>query len=306
MKIIDEPQESEIIKPRKPFLALFLSFVIPGWGQLYNGEAKKGALLFGIMYLSPWLFGMTKLTSSFWGLAALLILEVLWRIYGMVDAYRSAKKRFDYQPKTYNYWTVYLLLIIMYIAFLSVVEFKYMTGVESFTIPTPSSEPTIHKGDFLISDLRAYYNKEVAYGDIVSFELEDGLQCLYRVIALPNDEISIENHIPIVNGLKFSTTSIEQWTVDKGHYTEVIELLEEVLPNGHRHQIYRDNRVSRDSEMELMIVPEGNYFLMGDNRHNAADSRYKGTIRREQIQGQIIYAYWGASLDRMGVDFREQ
>lgn len=305
MKIIDEPQEPEIIKPRKPFLALFLSLMIPGWGQLYNGQAKKAAILCGLMYLMPLIWGVTRFSTLLWGLMILLGIEIGLRIYGMVDAYREAKQLQDYKPKAYNTWQVQFLIFTAYFAFITMVEVKDLVRLESFNIPTPSSEPTIQVGDYIMSDLAAYNNTKIAYGDIVSFEHEGG-KWMYRVVALPNDEISIENHIPIVNGVKFSTTSLEQWTVDKGHYTDEIELLEEVLPNGHRHQIYRDNRGAENSEMDLMTVPEGSYFLMGDNRSNAMDSRIIGTTRREQIQGQIIYAYWGASMDRMGVDFREQ
>lgn len=307
MKIIDAPQEQELIKPRKPFLALFLSLIIPGWGQLYNGRAKKAAILYGLMYLMPLIWGLTRLSTLFWGMVFLFGFEVILRIYAMVDAYKEAKQLYNYKPKTYNTWQVQFLLFTGYIAFVSMVEVKDLVKVESFRIPTPSNEPTIQVGDFLMSDLAAYDNAEISYGDIVAFEHQEG-QWMYRIIALPNDVIAIENHIPIINGVTCAIQNIENFTVDRGQMGGVVEveLLEEVLPNGHRHEIYRDKTEYTSNNMELMTVPEGSYFLMGDNRSNVMDSRIIGVVRREQIKGRIIYTYWGASMDRMNVDFREQ
>lgn len=308
MKIIDEPQEPEIIKPRKPFLALFLSLIIPGWGQWYNGQAKKAAVLYGLMYLIPLIWGLTRLSTLFWGIMVLLGFEIVLRIYAIVSAYREAKKLHDYKPKSYNTWQVQFLLFTGYIAFVSMVEVKDIIRVESFKIPTPSSEPTIQIGDFIMSDLAAYNNAEIAYGDIVSFEHEGG-KWMFRVVALPNDAIAIENHIPIINNVACSVQHLEDIRVDRGLRMGgmvEIELLEEVLPNGHRHQIYRDKRGRLSDDMELMIVPEGSYFMMGDNRSNATDSRFIGTITRAQIKGRIVYAYWGASMDRMNVNFRDK
>jgi signal peptidase I len=282
--------------------------MIPGWGQLYNGHPKKAVVLYGLMYLIPLIWGLTRLSTLFWGMMVLFGFEIALRIYVMIDAYKEAKKLHDYKPKSYNTWQVQFLLLTGYIAFVSMVEVKDIIRVESFKMPTPSSEPTIQVGDFVMSDLAAYNNREIAYGDIVSFEYEGGIW-MYRVVALPNDAIAIENHIPIINGVACSVQHLENITVDRGIRMGgmvEIELLEEVLPNGHRHQIYRDKRGHINDDMESMTVPEGSYFMMGDNRSNATDSRFIGTITRAQIQGRIIYAYWGASMDRMNVNFRDK
>lgn len=308
MNIIDEPKEQDLIKPRKPFVALFLSLLIPGWGQLYNGQVKRGAFLYVMMYVLLLIWGITRLSTLFWGMVILVGLEIILRIYAMGDAYQGAKKRQDYQPKAYNTWYTQLLLLVGYVVFVNMIEVKDIIRVESFKIPTPSSEPTIKVGDFIISDLAAYNNSEVAYGDIVSFEHEGG-RWMFRIIALPNDAIAIENHIPIINGVACEVQHLEDFTVNRGRRMGGIvgvELLEEVLPNGHRHQIYRDKGRFNSDNMDLMAVPEGSYFLMGDNRSNATDSRVFGVVRREQIKGQIIYAYWGASKDRMNLDFRDR
>ncbi len=48
------------------------------------------------------------------------------------------------------------------------------------------------------------------------------------------------------------------------------------------------------------------YYLLGDNRDDAADSRYIGSIKRHDILGRIIYSYWGKTTDRINIDFRDK
>jgi signal peptidase I len=58
--------------------------------------------------------------------------------------------------------------------------------------------------------------------------------------------------------------------------------------------------------MAKKLIPENEYFLMGDNRDNAFDSRFIGTIKKEDILGRVIYSYWGNTSDRINIDFRLQ
>lgn len=83
----------------------------------------------------------------------------------------------------------------------------------------------------------------------------------------------------------------------------------EELPNGHKYLIYKFRQPydSLKANIRNIVVPSGSYYLLGDNRDNAADSRYEGFISEDSIKGRIIYSYWGrAATERMNIDFTDK
>ena len=60
------------------------------------------------------------------------------------------------------------------------------------------------------------------------------------------------------------------------------------------------------ANIKNIVVPSDSYYLLADNRDNAADSRYEGFISEERIKGRIIYSYWGNTMARMNIDFRDK
>jgi len=55
-----------------------------------------------------------------------------------------------------------------------------------------------------------------------------------------------------------------------------------------------------------MTIPPNCYYLLGDNRDNAMDSRYVGVVNKDEIKGKIVYSYWGKTYDRINIDFRNE
>jgi signal peptidase I len=84
---------------------------------------------------------------------------------------------------------------------------------------------------------------------------------------------------------------------------------EEELPNGHKHLIYKFKQPydSAKTNFKDIAVPSDSYYLLGDNRDNAADSRYEGFVSRDRIKGRIVYSYWGRTgTKRMNIDFTDK
>lgn len=137
------------------------------------------------------------------------------------------------------------------------------------------------------------------YADLVIFEFirnDDMISTegsvIFRIVGLPGDSIAIENHICIINGKK-NHCSFVQKIKNKECYVEELEYLnecEEIFPNGEVVSIYcHDTKFSNIlSDVPVISIPEDHYFLMGDFRSNAYDSRYLGVIPKDKIIGKII------------------
>jgi signal peptidase I len=302
---IDEQPTTITTKPRNSFIAFLLSLLFPGLGQAYNGQPKKAVIFFGLLLLFPLLFGLTRGSTFFYGLLSLFVIELALRIYIIIDGVKNAKRQKEYILKPYNTWYYHLLIAIGMLAVLMVYDISTMLGIQTFKIPTTSNNPTFQLGDWLVADMRAYKNSEPNYGDIVVYSRPDGQIYTFRVIGRPNDRIELIDNIVSINGKQSKATFIKETTNDK---MPVIEF-EEELPNGHKHLIYKF-KVPYDrtkTNIKDIVVPSDSYYLMGDNRDNAADSRYEGFISKDRIKGRIIYSYWGRTgTNRMNIDFTDK
>lgn len=143
--------------------------------------------------------------------------------------------------------------------------------LESRVVPTPSMVPTIEVQDRFLSNKTAYWFRKPERYQIVVFKppLEAGskLDFVKRIIGLPGEKISVHNGVVYIN--------------DKP--------LEEPYITPDRAPI---------AEYSPHIIPEGNLFVMGDNRNNSEDSRFWGTIPIKNIKGQAWLRFW--PLSRIG------
>ena len=167
-------------------------------------------------------------------------------------------------------------------------------------VPTGSMKPTIVEGDRIFVNKLAY-DLKVPYttwhlaqwgnprrGDIVVFYSPENSQRLVkRVIGLPGDTIAMLDNILFVNGVP---QGYENWDnaadgvlVDSDFPMNqlFIENLE-----GRKHPVRLGATGSFMGSFAPVTVPTGNYFMMGDNRNNSADSRFFGFVERRQIVGR--------------------
>lgn len=130
-------------------------------------------------------------------------------------------------------------------------------------VPTASMETTIMTGDRLFGNRLAYKNADPARGDIVIFKFPDDEKQLFikRIIGMPGDTVEMIEGVVYINGSALDEPYLA--TVPYGDYGPV-------------------------------TVPEGAYFMMGDNRNNSADSRYwkQPFVYREKILGKAVFCYF--------------
>jgi signal peptidase I len=213
---------------------------------------------------------------------------------------------------------VYALLIAL---FLRVLFFQ------PFTIPSASMEPNLYEGDYIIVSKFSYgysrhsipfspplfdgriLGKSPQRGDVVVFKLpRDGhTDYVKRVIGLPGDRIQMKAGLLYLNGVQVKREQLPSIREDSGYgFSRDVARFRETLPGG---RSFLTNDFGTDNDLDntdLFVVPEGHYFMMGDNRDNSSDSRVPpesggvGYVPAENLVGkaQIILLSWnhGATI----------
>jgi signal peptidase I len=181
--------------------------------------------------------------------------------------------------------------------------FLTTTLVQGFEIPTGSMEGTLLVGDRLLVNKQAYAKsdalsrvilpyREPERGDIIVFRFPLDLNQAYvkRVIGVPGDRIRLENRKLILNGQPVDEPYVSKRLAGSEPYRDNFPKYAEMssTPLAQRGLLMHELYV-RNGEL---VVPEGHYFAMGDNRDNSLDSRYWGLVPRENIMGKPLLVYW--------------
>jgi len=166
--------------------------------------------------------------------------------------------------------------------------------VEPFQIPSGSMEPTLIKGDFILVNKFAYGFRlpvlgtkviemdDPKRGDVMVFiPPHDPRYFIKRVIGLPGDHIRYTNKALYVNGEKVPHELISA-------YPAIAPRIKTYEENDYPVQTYVGVPSRGDGEW---VVPEGHYFMLGDNRDNSGDSRFWGFVPDENIVGKA-FAVW--------------
>ncbi|WP_295118456.1 signal peptidase I [uncultured Chitinophaga sp.] len=302
-------------KPRNPLIAFLLGF-LPGLGQLYNGQLKKAVFYFVGYYTCLIIAGLCGTAFTFYGFIILTLVDTSFRLFLMIEAAVTASKRqIKYEPKPFNTWYYHLLAAFGVMLVWGANNFFNVLGVSTFIIPSPSSEPTLLVGDRIVVNTRAYNNEDIAYGDMVVY-IHNGHYVIHRVIGLPGDELDILANNPVINGRVCAEKLVSEVTHKEGEFDPGDEfgspikkqLFTQVLPNGHSYSVYKTPRILDTSfhTMKGIRVPAGHYFIMGDNRDNALDSRYEGPVPKDSIVGKALFTYWGKTRGRINIDLTNQ
>ncbi len=233
----------------------------------------------------------------------------------------EAKVRLLMQPWWLD-WTAGLFPVIIAVFFLRSFLF------EPFKIPSGSMIPTLLVGDLILVNKFHYglrlpvLNTKITdgnppqRGDVMVFRYppKPSLDYIKRVVGVPGDTVAYLNKRLTINGQAIPTTALpEFFDADAMRY---FKQFEETLGT-HPHRVLNDddrpalvpgadNFAGRDGcvytvEGVTCKVPEGQYFMMGDNRDNSLDSRYWGFVPDKNIVGKAFFVWMNfGSLKRIG------
>lgn len=192
--------------------------------------------------------------------------------------------------------------------------------IQPFNIPSGSMQDNLLIGDYLFVSKFSYgysrhtfdmdlfegriFASEPKRGDVVVFKLprDESQDYIKRVIGLPNDRIQMIGGVLHINGKPITKKRTGQFVEDINN--RPIAKFQETLPNGVQYYVLDavpHNERSYTDNTEVYVVPEGHYFMMGDNRDNSSDSRDPdvGFVPFENLVGkaQIIFFSKGEASD---------
>ncbi len=163
---------------------------------------------------------------------------------------------------------------------LSIFLILYLFIMQPHQVNGQSMDPTFHDKEYLMTDKLSYKFGKPQRGDVVVFQAPPAAQCpegtgcdyIKRVIGIPGDTVEVKDNHFYVNGKLLKESYLDE---------SVVTMPMAYTKNG------------------PVMVPEGTYFVSGDNRPHSSDSRAFGPVELNLIVGKVFFRY--LPLDRIGI-----
>lgn len=277
---------------RKPWAAALVGFLIgPILGAFYLKRARLAIVLMGIAltggaaFFAARQFDIITLPLK----SCLTFFKIADHVVAAILCYYLARDYKIISPLPYyaRWWGIVLIVLIP----LSCVVLFRVYAYEPFSVQNTSMEPSIVSGDH-------FYTKKFGFapvrGDIVVFTTTGDRWTYYvkRIIGMPGDTVGIDNGKLIINGVPVTLGDVP---VD--HCSDVSEK----LPEGRSYPVHICNK-KEEYPSQTVAVPEGNYFVLGDNRSSLYINRDLQGLWRipvKNIVGKASFVYWHGKTEKL-------
>jgi len=272
--------EKERTAGKDPWLAVFLSVLLRGLGHLYLRRWFTGMFLivaFTALFVVPRVSGLVFMP---WAGLLLFITTFLLSIFVLAHSYVAAlSRRGGWKTRSV---TPLLLLVATYCVIDLLMPFTvgrffvaYMIGIG------PSMAPTFNeRGAHMLLDRFTYRWRDPAVGEIVSLVPPKNsyspkhFNATKRIVAVGGETVQVVNYRVYVNGKEREPLS----RVHRG-----LDVISDESESDNPYYAY--------GVREPYLVPEGRYFVLGDNRTNSLDSRCYGGVPRKNIVGRVVKSH---------------
>jgi signal peptidase I len=245
---------------------------------------------------------------TFYLLAASIVTGIVWG--GYLLFLKSKGLTFDEknEPVLVEYARSFFPIVLIVLLLRSFIA-------EPFRIPSGSMMPTLLVGDFILVNKFTYgirlpvINKKIITlnlperGDIVVFRYpkDPTVDYIKRIVGLPGDKIVYSNKKLTVNDLPIKQISLGRYQgFGQGEDMTGAENLLENLTGVEHNILIRNGTPTVEF---VYVVPQGNYFAMGDNRDNSNDSRYWGPVPEANLVGKAFFIWMSWDWQDKGVGF---
>jgi len=291
--------------------------ILFGAGMVYLRDVRGAFFLLGlacIAHASTWSIYFllennvqAKNTTIIW---SIIFLIFIFFSISLLITWKSSKGRKQRKKLGFKKNSIFILCSFFAyygVSFISAGQSGF-GFVVSYTQSASSMAPTLLSGDYFLST-KVNRLDELSRGDIVVFFPygKTDKPFVKRIIGLPGDQIQIISGILNINGnrVKRDVKGVAKVTNRNDEITFTV--YEEIFQNGHSHLIQERSDNEPFDSTPLYKIPDGHYFLMGDNRDNSRDSRTTsiGLVPGDNILGKAKLIYFnskkGISSERIGM-----
>jgi signal peptidase I len=217
------------------------------------------------------------------------------------------------RPRVAKAASIVLGLLASVIATLAVWTFSDQRGCSAetpalftrlYTITSESMAPSILKGDRVWAQRRYYCDHDPRRGDLAVLVLPNEPRTVFvkRIVGLPGDHVQLKLAQLYINGEPVAHEWMESAIhAEASGETQGYSRFSESFPDGPRYSVEIADQEGPLENTDEITVPDGAYFVLGDNRDKSDDSRAFGPVPRASIVDRPVRVLWGPDWDRFGL-----